>query len=91
MTKFAVLCGASLIAMMPIRGFAADANSLLPRVQGYANWCAPDRCVPSPSYYDTPPHLRPQVFYGYEPHRYRGYYEYRHRRDVIGDGQAWDR
>ena len=35
-----------------------------------------ERCWAYPSYYDTPPHLRPRVFYGYEPHRHGDWFRY---------------
>jgi hypothetical protein len=45
---------------------------------GYS--CSPNVCWWFPSYQDTPVDLRPQVFYGYEPHRPRGWW---------GDARAW--
>ena len=81
------VCAATFV-LMPVAALAADIGYSAPRGPIFANECAPDRCAPSPSYWDTPPHLRPRVFLGYEPHRYRGYYEYRHVREWYGDGRA---
>jgi hypothetical protein len=57
-------------------GLAAD-------TQQVAAECPGDRCLrPYPSYYDTPPELRPRVFYGYEPHKQGDWY--RHYKNWFG-------
>jgi hypothetical protein len=61
---------------MPISDFAMISGGIAPKIHGVASPCARDRCMKRPSYYDTPPELRPRVFYGYAPHRQGDWYEY---------------
>jgi hypothetical protein len=47
------------------------------QIQHAAGECPRDRCLrPYPSYYDTPPELRPRTFYGYEPHKQGDWYRH---------------
>ena len=94
-TTLAVATSAGLCAVgfvpattlaMPISNVAMASRSIAPTVHGVAGKCERDRCVKRPSYYDTPPELRPRVFHGYAPHRdgdwyehYKGWFGYRKR------------
>jgi hypothetical protein len=73
------VCGAGVItepiSAMPISNLAATSGGLSLRVQNVVSECNRHRCWLWPSYYDTPDHLRPRVFYGYEPHRHGDWYE----------------
>jgi len=80
----AALCGASIVAgpcaAMPMSRVATPAASA--NVQTVADDCSRYRCWWGwPSYYDTPPHLRPRVFYGYAPHRDGDWFWYLYGRD----------
>jgi hypothetical protein len=63
------------------------------QIQYAAGECPRDRCLRSyPSYYDTPPELRPRAFYGYEPHKQGDWY--RHYKtwfgyDFFGYRRSW--
>jgi len=97
MTRLAVtlaagtaLYGSSIIAgpsaAMPVSylttlGASAD-------VQTVANECRRYPCWGWSAYYDTPPHLRPRVFYGYAPHRDGDWFRYFYGRD--GYIYPWD-
>src|SRR5713226_4206948 len=95
MTKFtlaaitaASLCGAGIIAepcaAMPMSNLATMSSDIPPNVRTVADDCGRSRCWWWPSYYDTPAHLRPRVFYGYEPHRHGDWFEYLYGRDRFG-------
>ena len=58
-------------------------SGLTSDTQQAAAECPRDRCLrPYPSYYDTPPELRPRIFYGYEPHKQGDWY--RHYKNWFG-------
>ena len=58
-------------------------SGLTADTQQAAAECPRDRCLrPYPSYYDTPPELRPRIFYGYEPHKQGDWY--RHYKNWFG-------
>lgn len=87
------LCGASTFAgpcaAMPMSGIARlepPAN-----LQTIADDCGRYRCWWWPSYYDTPPHLRPRVFYGYAPHRHGDWFWYLYGHDRSGLRKDWTR
>src|SRR5262249_47693597 len=50
-------------------------------VQTVAYECRRYPCWGWSAYYDTPPHLRPRVFYGYAPHRDGDWFRYFYGRD----------
>jgi hypothetical protein len=76
-TAVLVSCSAHALPSSKLRiGPASD-------TQQVAAECPRDRCLrPYPSYYDTPPELRPRAFYGYEPHKQGDWY--RHYKSWFG-------
>ena len=77
---------------MPMRGLVPIAQEPSPEIQTIAQDCGRFGCWRwPPSYYDTPPHRRPRVFYGYEPHRHGDWFKYLYGRDSFGYGNDWYR
>ena len=68
---------ATALPLAPVSQTSQVQVSQTSQVQYAAQECPRDRCLrPYPSYYDTPPELRPRTFYGYSPHRQGDWYRY---------------
>ena len=82
----AALSFAALLVSCSARALPASnmlRSGLTSDTQQAAAECPRDRCLrPYPSYYDTPPELRPRIFYGYEPHKQGDWY--RHYKNWFG-------
>jgi hypothetical protein len=73
MRKLAIVMAGALLCAAASAAAPALARPRAAQLLAPPPSCSPNTCWWYPSYHDTPPDLRPQVFFGFEPHRPRGW------------------
>jgi hypothetical protein len=80
-----VITGSSFA--MPMRDLAGALTRAPSDFQTSAYGCNRYRCWSWPSYFDIPDHLRPTIFYGYQPHWHGDWFEHLYGRGWLRYGK----